>query len=100
MGAESPRGFLTYFARFDPALVLNLCAKTGISKDDERVNDLVSFLVSLRGEFGLWQYRNRPQISRWLTFDLIRSMALLDSGIGWIGHEPRTPFRPYPRQGR
>lgn len=96
-GAEIPRGYLTYFARFDLALILNLCAKTGISKDDERVSDLVSFLVSLRGEYGLWQYRNRPQISRWLTFDLIRSMILLDSGRGWIGLEPRTPFRAYPK---
>jgi hypothetical protein len=99
-GAEILRGYITYFARFDLALILNLCAKTGISKDDERVSDLVSFLLSLRGKHGLWQYRNRPQISRWLTFDLIQSMALLDSGMGWIGLEPRTPFRAYPKQGR
>lgn len=99
-GAEIPRGYLTYHARFDLALILNLCARVGISKDDERVSDLLSFLVSLRTECGLWQYRNRPQISRWLTFDLMRSMTLLDSGMGWIGLEPRTPFRPYPKRGR
>ncbi len=99
-GAEIPRGYITYFARFDLALILNLCARTEISKDDGRVNDLVPFLLSLRGEYGLWQYRNRPQISRWLTFDLMRSMTLLDSGLDWIGLEPRTPFRPYPKRGR
>lgn len=99
-GAEIPHGFLTYFARFDLALILNLCAQAGISKDDERVSDLLSFLMSLRGEYGLWQYRNRPQVSRWLTFDLMRSMVLLDSSVGWIGVEPRTPFSPYPKRGR
>jgi hypothetical protein len=95
-----PRGYLTYFARFDLGLVLDLCARVGISKDDPRVTDLVTFIGSLQGKYGLWEYRERPQVSRWLTFDLMRSMELLDKGGGWIGLEPRTPFRPYPKRDR
>lgn len=95
-GAEMPRGFLTYFARFDLGLIADLCARVEISKEDPRVADLLSFLISLRGKYGLWEYKLRPQISRWLTFDLMRSMACLDREIGWIGQEPRTPFRQYP----
>ncbi len=96
-GAEAPRGFLTYFARFDLALILDLCARVEISKEDPRVADLMSYLLSLRGKYGLWEYSHRPQVSRWLTFDLMRSMACLDKKSGWIGQEPRTPFRPYPK---
>jgi hypothetical protein len=99
-GAEMPRGFLTYFARFDLGLILDLCARVGISKDDPRVADLMSYLRSLRGKYGLWEYRDRPQISRWLTFDLMRSMACLEKEGGWIGQEPRTTFRPYSRRLR
>jgi hypothetical protein len=91
-GAETPRGFLTYFARYDLGLILDLCARVEISPEDPRVADLVSYLLSLRGKYGLWEYRDRPQISRWLTFDLLRSMACLDKENGWLGQEPRTPF--------
>jgi hypothetical protein len=95
-GAELPQGFFTYFARFDLALVFYLCGRVGISKDDPRVADLASFIFSLQGPYGLWEYADRPQVSRWLTFDLLRSIALLEKAGGWIGIEPRTPFRPYP----
>ena len=95
-GAELASGFITYFARFDLALVLSLCGRVGISKDDPRLADLVSFIAALQGPYGLWEYRTRPQVSRWLTFDLLRSLALLDEKGGWTGMEPRTPFRPYP----
>jgi hypothetical protein len=99
-GAARPRGFLTYFARFDLALLLDLCARVGISKEDERVADLLAFIGSLQGELGLWEYQDQPQISRWLTFDLARSLAWLDAHGDWMGSEPRTPFRPYPKRER
>jgi hypothetical protein len=99
-GAEKPRGFITYFARFDLALILDLCARTGISRDDVRLSDLLAFITGLQGEFGLWDYREQPQVSRWLTFDILRSMSRLEAEPGWIGSEPRTPFRPYPKRNR
>jgi hypothetical protein len=96
-GAEAARGFITYFARFDLALLLDLCGRVGASREDPRLADLLEFVLGLQGEYGLWEYRSRPQISRWLTFDLMRSMARLDAGE-WFGSEPRTPFRPYPKR--
>jgi len=99
VGAEIPRGFLTYFARFDLGVVLDLCGRIGASKEDPRVADMLGFLLSLQGEYGLWEFRERPQISRWLTFDLLRSMGRLETG-DWVGSEPRTPFRPYPQRER
>jgi hypothetical protein len=97
VGAEMARGFFTYFARFDLALMLNLCGLVGASKEDPRVADLLAFVVALQGEYGLWEYSDRPQVSRWLTFDLMRSMARLEVG-DWSGIEPRTPFKPYLRR--
>ncbi len=93
-----PHGFFTYFARYDLALVLDLCARTGLSKEDARLADLLEFIQGLQGEFGLWEYREQPQVSRWLTFDLLRSISQLEAQSGWIGEEPRTPFRPYPKR--
>ena len=98
IGAEASRGFLTFFARFDLALVLDLCRRVGATKEDARVADLLAFVLSLQGEFGLWEYARRPQISRWLTFDLLRSIAQLGEDVGWMPLEPRTPFSPYPRR--
>ncbi len=98
IGIEPPRGFLTYFARFDLALILDLCGRVGADQDDERVRDLVRFVNSLQGEYGLWEYPARPQAMRWLTFDILRSISRLGASLDWISQEPRTPFRPYPKQ--
>ena len=98
VGAEVPRGMFTFFARFDLALILDLCSRVGATQDDPRVADLLAFVLSLRGEYGLWQYTPRPQISRWLTFDLMRSISRVDKNVDWLGLEPRTPFRPYPKR--
>jgi hypothetical protein len=96
-GAEIARGFFTYFARFDLALMLDLCGRVGASKEDARVADLLAFVMGLQGEYGLWDYPDQPQVSRWLTFDLMRAMTRLEVG-DWFGAEPRTPFRPYPQR--
>ncbi len=96
VGAEKPRGFFTYFARFDLGVVLDLCGRVGVSKEDGRVADLLAFLRSLQNEYGLWEYTGQPQVSRWLTFDLLRSIERLEAG-DWMGMEPRTPFRAYPK---
>jgi hypothetical protein len=100
LGAEPARGFFTYFARFDLALLLDLCARVEASPDDERVAALVAYIQAERGPFGLWEYLPRPQVSRWLTFDLLRSLSRLDPNSDWTGLEPRTPFQAYPRNRR
>jgi hypothetical protein len=101
LGAEPARGLFTYYARLDAAQLLDLCWRVGAGREDERVASLVDFVLGNRGPYGLWRYTSRPQVGRWLTFDLLRSLSRLDENTDWISLEPRTPFQPYPPvQGR
>jgi hypothetical protein len=95
IGAEPASGWFTFFARFDLALLLDLCWRVEASTDDGRIADLVGYLRELQSEFGFWNYANRPQAARWVTFDLLRSLAHLETAAAWVTLEPRTPFRPY-----
>jgi hypothetical protein len=97
IGVEPMRGFLTRYARFDLALVLDLCRRIGATPVDARVGELVRFVGEVQGPYGLWEYLPHPQASRWVTFDLLRSLSRLDEGGEWVSLEPRTPFRAYPR---
>lgn len=96
IGLEPAGGYLTYFARFDPGLMLDLCARVGASLQDERVAGLADFIRGEQGAFGLWEYRRFPQASRWVSFDLLRSLTGIDESGEWISLEPRTPFKAYP----
>ena len=95
IGAESHGGYLTYFARFDLALILDLCWRIGANRSDKRVAELVDFIRDLQGPYGLWEYMPHPEASRWVTFDLLRSLSRLDQTTDWLSLEPRTPFRAY-----
>jgi len=98
VGAEQHTGYLTYYAKFDLALILDLCWRIGANRRDERVADLISFIQTLQGPYGLWQYNPRPECSRWITFDILRSLFRLDDSTGWLSVEPRTPFKAYPKK--
>ena len=100
IGAEEARGTLTYFARFDLALILDLCWRVGASSRDERIAGIVQFVRQQQGPYGLWEYTPRAQASRWVTFDLLRSLSRLDGSNRWVSLEPRTPFQAYPRRDR
>jgi hypothetical protein len=95
IGVEPPHGYITYFAKFDLALILDLCWRVGANRSDERVAELVEFIQKLRGPYGLWEYTPHPEASRWVTFDLLRSLSRLDDSTDWLSLEPRTPFRAY-----
>jgi hypothetical protein len=95
IGAEPARGFLTYYARFDLALILDLVWRIGASREDERVVEIVRLVSDWQGANGLWEYASRPQVSRWVTFDLLRSLSRLDAASEWLSLEPRTPFQTY-----
>lgn len=97
-GFERKRGFLTFFARFDPAQILDLCWRVGAAKDDQRVADLVDFVLAVQGPYGLWEYLPNPGATRWVTFDLLRSLTRLDGSGDWLSLEPRTPFRAYSKR--
>ncbi len=95
VGAEPARGFITFFARFDLSAILDLCRRVGATSDDRRIAELVEFVKGLQGPYGLWEYSSRPQATRWVTFDLLRSLSHLDRSTDWLSLEPRTPFRAY-----
>jgi hypothetical protein len=100
IGAERPRGGFTYFKRYDVAQILDLSWRVGASLEDGRVADNVKFVQELQGSYGLWEYQRHPEVSRWITFDLLRSLSRLDRETDWLSTEPRTPFQPYPKKPR
>ncbi len=98
VGIESHQGHLTYHARFDPALVLDLCWKIGASREDERVNSLIEWIEESRNDFGLWEYQLHPIASRWVTFDILRSLRKIDASSDWASSELRTQYQSYPKK--
>ena len=104
MGFEPVRGFVTFHAVFDPALVLDLCARLGASVEDARVAELAGFVRSCASPSGLWEYRSNPLATRWVTYVIHSALTTLETpprgGKGWVWIQPRTPFQAYPRARR
>jgi hypothetical protein len=100
LGVEPGGGYFTYFARYDAGLVLDLCRRIGASLEDERVGAMVAFVKGLQGPYGMWDYAAHPEVSRWISFDLLRSLSQIDRESDWVAIEPRTPFQPYPKRAR
>jgi hypothetical protein len=98
IGAEPPRGGFTYFKRYDVAQILDLCWRISASLDDPRVAENVKFVRELQGAYGIWAYERHPEISRWISFDILRSLSYLDQEADWISMAPRTPFQAYPKK--
>jgi hypothetical protein len=78
IGAEPAGGWITFYARFDLALLLDLCWRVEASIDDERIAHLVSFVKERQNAYGLWEYARRPQASRWVTSEILWSLSRLD----------------------
>jgi hypothetical protein len=100
IGAERPHGGFTYFKRYDVGHMLDLSWRIGASTEDARVADNVKFVRELQGPYGLWEYQRYLEVSRWVSFDLVRSLSRLDAETDWFSLEPRTPFQPYPKKPR
>jgi hypothetical protein len=98
LGTEHVGGVFTHYARFDLAQILNLSCRVGASAGDERIEDMISDVGKMQGPQGLWEYIPSPHLSRWITFDILRSLSRLDRETDWISTEPRTPFRAYGRK--
>ena len=102
LGAERMRGFISYFARFDQAFILSLAWKGGATLEDERIAEMCEYLWDHQGPYGLWEYQPKPQVSRWITFDILRTLVGLDENSqqsnDWQSLEPRTPFQAYPKR--
>ena len=99
LGYQKATGFATFYAVFDLALVLDLATRIGMSLEDDRLAELVRFLQSRRGEFGLWEHPTYPHLARWLTLDILASLRRAEAG-DWEGSEFRLPFTAYPRGTR
>jgi len=99
-GAEPSKGLLTYYARYDPAFILDLCRRVGAGSNDDRVRDIISFLQKHRGPYGLWKYERNPQAARWITFDILRSLSHIDEHTDWLSMKPRIVFRKYPKKNK
>jgi hypothetical protein len=100
IGVEPARGFSTYSKRYDAAQMLDLSWRMGASTADDRIADHVDFVKKSQGAYGLWEYTHQPEASRWVTFDLLRSLSRLEPETDWISVEPRTPFQSYPKRPR
>jgi hypothetical protein len=98
IGIEPHRGGLTYHAKFDPALMIDLCSRIGASKTDPRVDDLASWILDQQGTYGLWEYAPHPEVSRWISFDILRSLSKIDEKIEWISTKQRKKFAAYPKR--
>jgi excinuclease ABC subunit A len=88
-GYEPATGFITFYARFDLAYVLEIASRAGATVADERVADLVGFLRARCGEAGLWEHPAHPELTRWLTVDILASLRRLADG-DWAGVVPRV----------
>ena len=97
VGAEPSTGFITYYARFDVAHILKLLTHVGASTSDQRVDDLVDFIKDQQNRYGFWEYA-QPKASRWITYDVLRTLKEVLSESDWVNLEPRTPFQPYPKK--
>ena len=98
IGAEPTRGGFTYFKRYDVAQILDLAWRVGAGQADGRVADSVEFVKELQGSYGLWHYQPHPEASRWVTFDLLRSLSRIDTDTDWLSLVPRISFQPYPKK--
>jgi hypothetical protein len=70
-------GQVTFYVTHDLAFLLDLASRCGISPQDRRVHDLVDYLETLRGPYGLWQHPAHPQLAGWLSLDLETSLRRL-----------------------
>lgn len=98
IGAVPVRGFGTLYKRYDVGQMLDLSWRMGANTSDERIAEQVKFVKGLQGPYGLWEFHSNPEASRWITFDLLRSLSRLDRITEWISMEPRTPFQAYPKK--
>jgi hypothetical protein len=99
VGLQPAMGRITFYATHDLAFLLDLASRCGVSLEDRRVRELVAYLATLRGPYGLWQHPTHPQLSGWLSFDLETSLRRLANG-DWIGNEEPAGSTPNSRSQR
>lgn len=99
LGLEPAGGLFTFYVAIDPAFLLDLASRCGLSPEHQRVTELVTYLATLRGPYGLWEHPVHPQLSRWLTFDIECSLRRLAYG-DWTGADEPAARAPSQRPRR
>ncbi len=94
-GVEEPTGFLTFYARFDLAFLLDLCSRVGVSRDDRRLDELASDVIGRRNVAGMFEHPSYPHLSRWLTFDVLLALRRLDEAT-WSSQDDLRTALPRP----
>ena len=97
LGLEENGGTFTYFGRYDVAQILGICGRVSGSTGDERIRRLTEFADTFRERSGLFTHPVYPQLSRWLTLEMIISRRLIDESE-WIGVDAITPPPRDPRR--
>jgi hypothetical protein len=100
VGFEQSHGYLTYYARWDIAHILNLCWRIGAPISDPRVTRIINFLEETKGTYGLWENVVKPEASRWISYDILYSLSKIDKDGDWLTTQPRTKYKSYPRAPR
>ena len=95
LGFEPIKGLFTFFAKFDPLLSLMLAKKIGADLNDERVVKLYGFIKSALNENNLFEYKSRPQASRWISYGILKTLKDFPQDTGWQSNQFTTPFRTY-----
>ncbi len=85
-GIEEPAGFVTFYARFDLAFLLDLAARAGVSREDRRMGELATELEGRRNDAGLYEHPVYPHLSRWLTLDVLTALRRLEDG-DWVSQD-------------
>ena len=85
-GVEEPAGFVTFYARFDLAFLLDLASRVGVSREDRRMGELATELEARRNDAGLYEHPVYPHLSRWLTLDVLTALRRVDEG-DWVSQD-------------
>jgi hypothetical protein len=99
VGVEAPAGFVTFYARFDLAFLLDLCSRVGVSRDDRRMSELASDVSALRNEAGMFEHPSYPHLTRWLTFDVLLALRRVDDA-SWASQDDLRTTLSGPRTRR
>jgi hypothetical protein len=89
-GVEEPTGFVTFYARFDIAFLLDLGSRAGVSRDDRRMGELAEDVEAFRNDEGLFEHPSYPHLSRWLTLDVLLALRRLDDATWSSSDDLRT----------
>ena len=95
VGFERTSGTLTYYAKLDLLLTLDLSWRIGVSKEDRRIASIIHFLKTSITKFELLTYLPNQQASRWITFDFKRSLKYLKIDNEWLDKDFKVPFQRY-----